>query len=210
MREDLLLKITAYSIGLLVMSFLLSVPGIFLETERAHNGAFRYVMTLRDWSSTAFYGWGILSFFASLLVSEHVYNLVSRAGRLGDKCETLIVHVTTLGGNSMSRSMKVPVRGAKRRLAFAVLLSVWFMKLIFGLIGATWQHAPSFPDAVRGFPYPHMSDMEFYVVMPALFVALNLIMLVFAKKIPKWLAIIAAVLQVFLLLVLLFLGAGGI
>lgn len=77
-RKHSPLKITAYSIGPLVMSFLLSVPGLFLETEHTHDGPFRYVMALRDWNSIAFYVWGIFSFFASLLVSEHIYNLIAR------------------------------------------------------------------------------------------------------------------------------------
>ena len=55
-----------------------------------------------------------------------------------------------------------------------------------------------------------MSEMEFYVVMPAAFVALNFLLFVFARKLPKWLAIIVAVLQVFALLVLLFFSTGGI
>lgn len=106
--------------------------------------------------------------------------------------------------------MTVPAKGSKRRLAFVLLLVVWFLKFIFGLVSATEQHAPSYPDAVRGFPYPYMGDVEFYVVIPAAFVALNLLMIVFASKLPKWLAILVAALQMFSLLVLLFLGAGGI
>jgi len=55
-----------------------------------------------------------------------------------------------------------------------------------------------------------MGEIEFYVVMPAAFVVLNFLMLVFASKLPKWLAIIVAVLQGFLLLILLLLGTGGL
>ena len=104
--------------------------------------------------------------------------------------------------------MNAPAKGSKRRLAFGLFLVVWFLKFIFGLIAA--RHAPSYPDAVRGFPFPYMGDMEFYVVIPAVFVVLNLLMFVFANKLPKWLAIIVAVLQIFILLILLFLGTGGI
>jgi len=43
-----------------------------------------------------------------------------------------------------------------------------------------------------------------------MFVGLNVIMFLFASRIPKWLAIIVAALQLFILLMLLFLGAGGI
>ena len=52
--------------------------------------------------------------------------------------------------------------------------------------------------------------MEFYVVIPLVFVALNLLMFVFASKLPKWLAIIVSVPQVFILLILLFFSTGGI
>lgn len=101
-------------------------------------------------------------------------------------------------------------QGLKRRLLFAIFLGVWFLKFILGLIAATGKHTPSYPDAVRGFPYPYMGDAGFYVVMPAVFVALNLAMFVFASKLPKWLAIIVATLQIFLLLILLIFSTGGI
>ena len=106
--------------------------------------------------------------------------------------------------------MNVPAKGSKRRLAFVLLLVVWGIKFVLGLIAAVGQQAPIYPDAVRGLPYPYMSEMEFYVVMPAAFVALNFLLFVFARKLPKWLAIIVAVLQVFALLVLLFFSTGGI
>lgn len=106
--------------------------------------------------------------------------------------------------------MNSPAKGSKRRLAFALLLVVWFLKFIFGFIAATGRNTPSYPDAVRGFPSPYMGDIEFYVVIPAGFALLNLLMFVFASKLPKWLAIVAVVLQVFLLLILLLLGTGGV
>ena len=106
--------------------------------------------------------------------------------------------------------MNVHAKGSKRRLVFFLFLIVWLLKFIFGLIAATGRHAPSYPDAVRGFPSPYIGDVEFYVVIPAAFVVLNLLIFVFASKLPKWLAIIAASLQIFLLLALLFFSTGGI
>jgi len=106
--------------------------------------------------------------------------------------------------------MTVPAKGSKRRVAFVLFFVVWFLKLISGLIAATDRNAPSYPDAIIvSFPY-HMSNVEFCVVMTLVFLVPNLLMAVFASKLPKWLAIIVAVLQVFLLLALLFLGTGGI
>lgn len=104
--------------------------------------------------------------------------------------------------------MNLPPKGAKRRLAFVLLLVVWFLKCILGLLAAISPNTPSYPDAVRA--SPHIGDIEFYVVLPAVFVALNLLMYVYASKLPKWLAIIVVVLQIFLLLLLVLLGTGGI
>lgn len=106
--------------------------------------------------------------------------------------------------------MNVPAKGSKRRLAFALLFVVWFLKFIFGFIAAKGGHAPSYPDAVRGFPNPYMGDMEFYVAMPATFAVLNVLMLIAASKIPKWLAIVVGTLQIFTLLILLFFSSGGV
>jgi hypothetical protein len=39
---------------------------------------------------------------------------------------------------------------------------------------------------------------------------LNVLMFAFARKIPKWLAIVVVVLQIILLLVLLFAASGGV
>jgi hypothetical protein len=104
--------------------------------------------------------------------------------------------------------MNVPSKGAKGRLFFGLLLIPWFFKFIFGFINAVGRKIPSYPDAVKAFPYGR--DIEYYVVMPAVFVALNLLLLVFARKLPKWLTLIAAISQFLLLLVILFLSTGGI
>lgn len=104
--------------------------------------------------------------------------------------------------------MNLPAKAAKRRLVFVLLLVVWSLKFIFGLIAATRRDTPSYPDAVRGFPY--IGDVEFYVVIPALFVVLNLLMFAYVSKVPKWLAIVVATLQIFVLLILLFFSTGGI
>ncbi|WP_157510880.1 hypothetical protein [Frateuria sp. Soil773] len=104
--------------------------------------------------------------------------------------------------------MNVPAEGAKRRLIFALLLLVWFLKFIFGFIDASGRRAPSYPDAVRSLPY--IGDTWLYVVMPAIFVALNLFMFVFVSKIPKLAAVVFSLLQFLFLLMLLFYGTGGI
>lgn len=101
-------------------------------------------------------------------------------------------------------------KGSRRRLVFDLFLLVWFVKSTLGFIAVAGRDAPGYPGAVRGFPYPYLGGATFYVVIPAMFVGLNVIMFLFASRIPKWLAIIVAVLQFFNLLILLFLGAGGI
>lgn len=101
-------------------------------------------------------------------------------------------------------------KGVKRRLAFAFFLTVWLLKSILGFIAAVIGNSPEYPDAVRGFPHPYMGDMEFYVVAPAMFALLNLLMFALASKIPKWVAIVFVVVQMFMWVVLLLLGTGGI
>lgn len=106
--------------------------------------------------------------------------------------------------------MNVPAKWSKRRMAYTLLLTIWFLKFIFGLTATTGGHASIYPDAARGFPSPYMGDIGFYIVVPAGFAVLNLLMLVFASKFPRWPAIVAMVLQFFLLLMLFFFGTGGI
>lgn len=106
--------------------------------------------------------------------------------------------------------MNMAAKGSKRRLAFVLLLLVWLPKFILGLMAAIGQHTHKYPDAVRGFPSPYIGDTGFYVVIPAIFVLLNFLMFVFANKFPKWVAIIVAVLQTLLLLILLLFSTGGI
>ena len=102
----------------------------------------------------------------------------------------------------------LPAKGSKRRLAFILLFVVWCLKFVFGFVAG--RNAPVYPDAASGFPHPYMGDAAFYVVMPAAFAVLDLLMAVFASKVPKWLAIIVATLQIVMLLILVFLGTGGI
>jgi hypothetical protein len=85
--------------------------------------------------------------------------------------------------------------GSKRRLVIVLFLAAWLLKLISGLIDVSRRHVPSYPDAIRG--WPNIGQMEFYVVIPLVFVVLNLLMFVFASKLPKWLVILLLVLQVF-------------
>lgn len=106
--------------------------------------------------------------------------------------------------------MNVPAKGSKRRLAFVLLLVVWVLKFIFGFIAATGRHALGYPDAVRGFPSPYMGDIEYYVIIPAVFVVLNLLMAIFASRLPNWLVIIFTALQIFSLLAILFFSTGGV
>lgn len=105
---------------------------------------------------------------------------------------------------------KVPAKnsGSKRRLVIVLFLVVWLLKLIAGLIDVSRRHVPSYPDAVRG--WPNIGQMEFYVVIPLVFVVLNLLMLALANKLPKWFVILLLVLQGFSLLMLLFFSGGGI
>lgn len=106
--------------------------------------------------------------------------------------------------------MNTAVNGSKRRLAFILLLVVWLLKFIFGLTAAIGQRTPNYPNAVRGFPFQYIGEIEFYVVIPAMFALVNFLMFVFANKIPKWISIVVAALQLLLLLILLLLSTGGI
>ncbi len=102
----------------------------------------------------------------------------------------------------------VSAKRSRQRLVFAIFLSVWVLRLILGVIDVTGRHVPGYPDAVRG--SPSIGQMGFFVVIPAGFVAINVLMFVFASKFPKWLTLVAALLQIFSLLALLFLNGGGV
>ena len=99
-------------------------------------------------------------------------------------------------------------QGAKRRLAFAFLAIVWLFKLVLGLADAARRHVPDYSGAVKGFP--NIGQVEFYIVIPATMLALNLLMLAFASKTLRWLAILVAALQIILLIMLLIFSTGGI
>ncbi len=96
----------------------------------------------------------------------------------------------------------------RRRFVVVVFLVIWVLKLILGILDVAGRNVPNYPGAVRGFP--NIGQMGLYVVIPSMFVGLNLLLLAFANKIPRWLVILVLVLQVFSLLVLLFFSSGGI
>jgi len=106
--------------------------------------------------------------------------------------------------------MNMAVKGSKRRLTFVLLLVVWLLKFIFGVTAAIGGRTPKYPDAVRGFPLQYIGDVGFYIVIPSMFVLFNFLLYVFANKLPKWISIIVAVLQILLLLMLLLFSTGGV
>jgi len=99
--------------------------------------------------------------------------------------------------------------GAKRRLAFVLLAVGWGVKLLIGLTGALRSNAINYPDAIRGFPFPYMGDDDFYIKLPAVFVFMNLLLFVAARRLPKWLAGSIVAIEGILLLVILIFTTGG-
>lgn len=100
--------------------------------------------------------------------------------------------------------------GGRRRLTFSLLTLVWLGLLTLGMIGLFSVPEYSYPDAVKGFPYPYLTDFEFRVVAPALFFALNLLSASAPRRIPVILAILSCALQSMLLLFIVFLASGGV
>lgn len=100
--------------------------------------------------------------------------------------------------------------GSIRGLASALLFVIWFLKALLGLIAMIGERNASYSNAIRGFPHPYMGDFEYYVILPAMFAALNLLVLLFPGSFPRWLVLALMALQLFALFVLLFLGSGGI
>jgi hypothetical protein len=104
--------------------------------------------------------------------------------------------------------MNAPAKGSKRRPASVLFLGVWILKLIFGLIDVNARHVPSYQDAVR--VSPDLGQLELYVVIPSVFVVLNLLVFAFARKVPEYVVLVFSVLQILILVILLFFGAGGV
>jgi hypothetical protein len=96
----------------------------------------------------------------------------------------------------------------KRRLVHIIFLVIWSLKLISGLFDVAERHVSAYPEGIKG--SPDISQFEFYVAIPAVLVAFNLLMLVFAKKLPRWVSFVLTAMQIIALLILLFLGGGGV
>jgi hypothetical protein len=106
--------------------------------------------------------------------------------------------------NKLSLESQAP----KRRLVYVIFLVIWSLKLIFGFVDVAKRHVPAYPDAIKG--SPDIGQFEFYVAIPIVLVIFNLLMLVFANKLPRWLDFIFTALQIIALLILLFMGGGGV
>lgn len=100
--------------------------------------------------------------------------------------------------------------GGRRRLAFFLLTLAWLGMLIMGTIGFFSVPEHNYPDAVKSFPFPYLTDFEFRVVAPALFFGLNLLSAFAPRRIPTILAILSCALQSMLLLFIVFLNSGGV
>lgn len=105
---------------------------------------------------------------------------------------------------------KLPLenQAPKRGLVYVIFLVIWSVKLIFGLVDVVKRHVPAYPDAIKG--WPDIGQFEFYVAIPVVLVTFNLLMLMFANKLPRWLDFIFTVLQIIALPILLFMGGGGV
>lgn len=99
-------------------------------------------------------------------------------------------------------------QGPKWRLVYGIFGATWTVKLIFGLVDIVKRNVPIYPDAIRGEPY--IGQFGFYVAVPLVLVTSNLLMLCFANRLPHWVSGVTVILQIIVLLVLLFLGGGGV
>lgn len=97
--------------------------------------------------------------------------------------------------------------GKRRRFAFVVFLLIWSLKLFLGILDVAGRKVPEYPDAVRS--SPDIGQVEL-VVISSVFAGLNLLLVAFANRIPRWLAVLVLLLQVLSLLVLLLFSTGGI
>ncbi|HEX8602737.1 MAG TPA: hypothetical protein VF774_08830 [Pseudoduganella sp.] len=105
---------------------------------------------------------------------------------------------------------KLPLesQAPKRRLVHVLFLVIWASRLVSGLFDVAERHVPAYPEAIKG--SPDIGQFAFYVAIPAVLVAFNLLMLVFAKKLPRWVSFVFTALQIITLLIILFLGGGGV
>lgn len=95
-----------------------------------------------------------------------------------------------------------------RNVTFFVFLTFWSLMLVSGLFNAVGRHVPNYPGAVHG--SPNLGQVEFYVLVPSAFVLLNIILLIFSRRIYRFLIIAVLVLQLAIVLAFLALSGGGI
>ena len=100
--------------------------------------------------------------------------------------------------------------GGRRRLMFALLTLAWLGMLTLGIIGFFIVPEHSYPGAAKSFPYPYLTDLEFRVVAPGLFVGLNLLSAFAPRRVPIILAILSCALQSMLLVLIVLLTSGGV
>ncbi len=100
--------------------------------------------------------------------------------------------------------------GMKRRVASSLLFIFWSLAFMSGVKSNLLESSVIYPDAIRGFPYPYMTDIEYYIFLPGFMSILNLAMVFFSSKIPKSLAMILSIGQILLIVFLFILGGGGV
>ena len=104
----------------------------------------------------------------------------------------------------MSRSLAMKGVITKSRVAFVVWFLIWASTLLVGIqlyLGVVAQKVPG---------YPKPGQLDVYVLFPCALVMANILLIIFQRKLPLLLRLIAFFMQFFVLPVYIFFGSGGI
>lgn len=84
-------------------------------------------------------------------------------------------------------------RGGGRRLLFSLLVAIWTIKTIAGITDLFGRRVPHYSDAVHAWPSV-LGRVEMSLLIPVLFIALNIALSFFAGNIARPVAIVFAIL----------------
>jgi len=86
----------------------------------------------------------------------------------------------------------------------------WLVLTVGGLKSWLTDDAPDHPDAIRAFPLNYLSDFEYFVAFPGLVFLVNLLLVLAALRVPKWVALSLFLLQCFFVVAFLLFNTGGV
>lgn len=92
----------------------------------------------------------------------------------------------------------------KSRFIFCVCLLIW----VLFLISDAQRYFELIAQRIPG--YPNSGQFDLYIVFPTVFVLLNIFLIIFSRKLPMPFRMVAFIIQLLVIPVFIFIGAGGV